>query len=390
MIQTHELCQMRILNISSYTWAIGGPARVIYDHSSVAIARGHQVTILSPISLFDEVYPVPDGVELIICKRTTPISNFFPEFSIEAYKYLKNHIHEFDIIHCHGIFHFGSIAPFLLNTKIPVAITLHGLLDVWALNNGAFKKKVFSWLIQRRLLQKAALVHIYNSKEKVDLEKYLGRNHQNVVIIPNGIRLTEMAILPPKNRFRNQFKISLDKKIVLFMGRINIKKGLDLLLPAFKKYSESYQDSVLVIAGPDDGFQSEVESFITKNSLQNQILLVGMLTGETKKAAFSDATVFTLPSYSEGFSIAVLEAMAARVSALVSNQIGFDGNIEKYNAAFEAELTVDGIYSGLSTLLQNESYRNEVAENAHKMVLELYDVEVVATELLKAFEAIVR
>ena len=234
------------------------------------------------------------------------------------------------------------------------------------------------------------MVHIYNSKEKVDLEKYLGRNHQNVVIIPNGIRLTEMAILPPKNRFRNQFKISLDKKIVLFMGRINIKKGLDLLLPAFKKYSESYQDSVLVIAGPDDGFQSEVENFITKNSLQNQILLVGMLTGETKKAAFSDATVFTLPSYSEGFSIAVLEAMAARVSALVSNQIGFDGNIEKYNAAFEAELTVDGIYSGLSTLLQNESYRNEVAENAHKMVLELYDVEVVATELLKAFEAIVR
>jgi glycosyltransferase involved in cell wall biosynthesis len=172
------------------------------------------------------------------------------------------------------------------------------------------------------------------------------------------------------------------------MGRLNIKKGLDLLLPAFKKYTEKYDDALLILAGPDDGYQAETERFIQQHQLQNKMVMVGMLTGETKKAALADADIFGLPSYSEGFSIAALEAMTAGVPALVSDRIGFDGTVAQYRAAHEVPLTVEGVYNGLSQMLQSPEYSKKLSQNAGKMVGELYDIDIVASNLIKEFAKI--
>lgn len=162
------------------------------------------------------------------------------------------------------------------------------------------------------------------------------------------------------------------------------------MLPAFKKYTETHNDTLLILAGPDDGYQAETERFIAEHHLQDKMIMVGMLTGEAKKAALSDADIFTLPSYSEGFSIAALEAMTAGVPSLVSDRIGFDGTVAKYNAAHEAPLTVEGVYEGLVTMLQNPKYGQKLAQKAQKMVWELYDINIVAGNLAKEFEKISR
>lgn len=381
-------CRMKILNICAYTWAIGGPARIIYDHTTVVLKLGHQVDILSPASPEDKIYPAPDGARIIVCKRTTPISRFFPEFSLELWDFLKKHIHEYDVVHCHGIWHFGSVAPFLFKNNTPKAITIHGLLDHWALHHGYWKKKIFSSLFQKRFLKKANLIQINNHDELNDLRQYLGFQHPNVAIIPNGMQLDELATLPPKGTFRQKFGLPTDKKIVLFMGRLNIKKGLDLLLPAFQKYAQQYDDTILVLAGPDDGYQALTERFISDHHLAHKMIMVGMLTGELKKAALADADIFALTSYSEGFSIAALEAMTAGVPALVSNRIGFDGTVAQYHAAHEVPLTVEGVLEGLVQMLQNPSYCDTLKKNAKKMVWELYDIEIVAGNLAKEFAKI--
>jgi glycosyltransferase involved in cell wall biosynthesis len=384
------LCRMRILNICAYTWAIGGPARIIYDHTTVVLKQGHEVDILSPASPGDKIYPAPEGARVIVCKRTTPISRFFPEFSLEAWKYLKNHIHEYDVVHCHGIWHFGSVAPFLFKNNTPKAITIHGLLDKWALHHGYWKKKIFSFLFQKRFLKRANLVQINNHDELNDLRQYLGFQHPNVAIIPNGMQLDELANLPPKGTFRTKFNLPSDKKLVLFMGRLNIKKGLDLLLPAFQKYTQQYDDALLILAGPDDGYQAETERFIADHQLQEKMIMVGMLTGEDKKAALADATIFALPSYSEGFSIAALEAMTSGVAALVSDRIGFDGTVAQYQAAHEVPLNVEGVHEGLVQMLQQPDYCQQLSKNAKEMVWKLYDIDIVATNLAKEFEKISR
>jgi glycosyltransferase involved in cell wall biosynthesis len=379
---------MRILNICAYTWAIGGPARIIYDHTTEVVRQGHQVDILSPMTPGEKMYPVPEGARLIECARTTPLSNIYREFSIDMYQYLKKHIHEYDVIHMHGIWHFGSLAPFLIPNKAVKVITIHGLLDKWAVAHSKWKKQIVTLLYQKRLLGKADLIQINNTDEEEDVIRYLGYRPKNMVIVPNGMKLSEYENLPAKGIFRAKHGISTDQQLVLFMGRLNIKKGLDLLLPAFKKVHEQLPNAILVLAGPDDGYQAETEDFIKRNNLGTRIKLVGMLTDTHKKEALADADLFVLPSYSEGFSIAVLEAMTSRVAALVSDRVGFGDYIKRYEAAYLTPLTSDGVADGLLKILQDKSYAAELSNRAYKMVTENFDIRVVANQLLEEYKKI--
>lgn len=379
---------MRILHICAYTWSIGGPARVIYDLSKVAIHQNHVVDILSPVSPGDKIYPAPEGVELIICKRTTPISNIYREFSVEMYSYLKEHINQYDIIHVHGIWHFGSLVPFFFKRKASVVITIHGLLDSWAVKHHQWKKDIVSVLYQKRLLKKADLIHIFNNQEEQDLKTYLGYQPETQIKIPNGIRLEDYTAQPEKGTFINNYPELKGKKIILFMSRLNEKKGLDLLLPAFKAYNKQFNDSILVLAGPDDGYESAARQFITENHLEKEILMTGMLTGDLKKAALRDADIFVLPSYSEGFSIAVLEAMASHLPCVVSDKVGFAEYIDQYQSAAITGLSVEKLTDVLLKIMQNISQRDSYAENAFKMVVENFDIRTIANQMIDAYTKI--
>lgn len=378
---------MKILNICGYTWAIGGPARIIYDHAVVQCKLGHDVTILTPVWPADEVYPVPAGAKVITVKRHW-FARFFPEFSIELWYWLKKNGDQFDVIHVHGPFHFAGMAPFLLNLKPAKAITIHGLLDRWAIRHGYWKKKIVSFLIQKKILRQANLIQINNLDEQADLLRYLGFQHPNVAIIPNGMRMGDFTDLPVRGTFREQFQISENQELILFMGRINIKKGLDLLLPAFEQLTRQRHDCVLVLAGPDDGYLTDTQDFIEKYQLQEKIRLVGMLTGEIKLGALTDADIFVLPSYSEGFSIAVLEAMAAQVPVLVSDRVGFGPEIKQAKAGHLIELTAASVSIGLNQMLSDPDYRNTLKINAYQLVKTHYDIEVVAGQLVSEFQKI--
>ena len=381
---------MRILNICAYTWAIGGPARIIYDHAGVAVRRGHQVDILSPLSPGDDLYPAPDGVTVIPVLRTPPVSRVFREYSAPLYTYLKAHIHEYDIVHCHGIWHFGSLAPFLLDKQVAKVVTIHGLLDKWAIRHSYWKKKLLSVVLQKRLLNRADLIQINNDDEHGDLLRYLGHQHPNVVQIPNGIPMADFAQLPAPGTFRRQHGIPPTQPLILFMSRLNIKKGLDLLLPAFAQYAKRHPDALLVLAGPDDGYQAEAEAFIKQNNLAEKVKLVGMLTGDDKKAALADADVFVLPSYSEGFSMAVLEAMASGTPAIVSDRVGFGEVIRETGAACLTELTPVGVLASLEKVLHNEPYRRQISQTGQALVRQRYDIEVVADQLLAAYQTVLK
>ncbi len=381
---------MRILNICAYTWQAGGPPKIIFDHTEVVLRYGHQVDILSPISPGETAYPVPSGARLILCQRTPGISRFFREFSIELYRYLQQHAHEYDVIHCHGLWHFGTLAPFMIDRTVAKVITIHGVLDRWVYARHNWKKQVMDTLAQKAYLRRADLVQINNTDEQADVLRYLGHPHPNVVMIPNGVKMSDFANLPPKNQFRQKFNLPIDRKLVLFMSRLNAKKGLDLLLPGFRDYVKTHPDTVLALAGGDDGYEATARQFIAQHNLGDSIRLVGMLTGDDKKAALADADLFTLPSYSEGFSMAVLEAMAAGTPALVSDRVGFGETIRQHEAAgLLSSLTADSVTAGLESLLGNDQLRQRVARNATALVRSKYDIDIVAKQLLDEYTKIV-
>ena len=382
---------MRILNICAYTWQAGGPPKIIFDHTEVVLRYGHQVDILSPISPGETPYTVPTGAQLILCQRTPGISRFFREFSLELYRYLQQHIHEYDIIHCHGLWHFGTLAPFMIDRKVAKVITTHGVLDRWVYAHHNSKKQLMDTLAQKAYLRRADLVQINNTDEQQDVLRYLGHQHPNVVIIPNGVKMSDFTNLPAKGSFRQKFNLPTDRKMVLFMSRLNAKKGLDLLLPGFREYVRTHPGTMLVLAGSDDGYETTARQFVADNNLSDSIRLVGMLTGEDKLAALADADLFTLPSYSEGFSMAVLEAMAAGTPALVSDRVGFGEAIRQHEAAGLLDsLTPESVTKGLEKLLGDDQLRARIAKNATALLAERYDINVVAKQLLDEYAKVVR
>ncbi|GAB3792655.1 glycosyltransferase [Spirosoma humi] len=382
---------MRILNICAYTWQAGGPPKIIFDHTEVVLRYGHQVDILSPISPGEKPYPLPDGARLILCQRTPVVSRFFREFSLELYQFLKQHAHEYDLIHCHGLWHFGVLAPFMIDKSVAKVITIHGVLDRWVYAHNNWKKQIMDTLAQKAYLQRADLVQINNIDEEADVIRYLGHAHPNIVIIPNGVKMSDFTALPPKGSFRQKFGLPMDKKLVLFMSRLNAKKGLDLLLPGFREYVQHHPDTVLALAGSDDGYEATARQFIDQHNLGDFIRMVGMLTGDDKKAALADADLFTLPSYSEGFSMAVLEAMAAGTPTLVSDRVGFGETIRAHEAAgLLTSLTPEAVRDGLEKLLSNDQLRLQVSKNATALLKAKYDIDIVAKQLLDEYTKVVK
>ena len=383
------ITKMKILNICGYSWDIGGPPKIIYDHAIEQMKMGAEVTILTPISVGQKLYSIPEGAKVITCKRHW-FSKFWAEFSPELYRWIKAHGNEYDIIHIHGVWHFSGVAPYLADIKTAKCITTHGLLDRWTIGKGYWKKYVFGLLFQKKILRNTALIQVNNTDEREDLKRFLGFEHPNVKIIPNGMSLKDFAFLPSKGTFKNQFQIPHNKQLILFMSRINLKKGLDLLLPAFKKVVASRDDCLLVLAGPDDGYLTETQNFIRDNGLENEIKLVGMLTGEDKLAALSDADIFVLPSHSEGFSIATLEALISGVPSLLSDRVGFGDAIRETNSAYLVKLNKDSIVEGLNKLLDDKEYCRVISENGIDLVKNKYNIDLVAKQLFSQFEKIIK
>lgn len=382
---------MRILNICAYSWEIGGPPKIIFDHTQVALRDGHQVDILSPISPDERPYPVPEGARLLLFPRTTPVSKYFREFSVGLYQYLQQHIQDYDVVHCHALWHFGSLAPFMTDrSAVAKVVTIHGVLDRWAYAHNNWKKSLIDRIAQKAYLRRADLVHINNTDERADLLRYFGDEHPRIELIPNGVRMSDFAVLPVKGTFRQKFNIPADRPMVLFMSRLNEKKGLDLLLPAFRDYVRQHPDTLLVLAGPDDGYEATARQFIAQHQLTDSIRLVGMLTGDDKKAALHDADLFTLPSYSEGFSIAVLEAMAAGTPTLVSDRVGFGEAIRMHQAAGLVELNSESVQAGLAQLLSNPALRQQLSRNATNLLRTQYDMDIVARQMLRAYESAIQ
>jgi glycosyltransferase involved in cell wall biosynthesis len=379
---------MKLLNICGYSWEIGGPSQVIFDHTKVQLRLGAEVTILAPQSPGERMYPVPTGARLLTVPRH-PLARVLPEFSPDLYSYVRDHADEYDLIHLHGLFHFGSMYPLAVRTRARRVLTIHGTLDRWAVRKSRWKKSLVSALLQRHLLDRADLIHVHNGDEADDVHRYLGHAPRRLLVCNNGMDLEQYARLPQPGTFRERWQLSANEKIVLFLSRLNVKKGLDLLLPAFRELAARRPDVRLVIAGPDDGYQGAVEQFVAENNLGPRVLLTGMLTGDEKLAAFVDADVFALPTYSESFSIAALEAMLIGSPALLSDRVGFGEQLRATGAAHVAKLDPESVRRGLELLLDDAAYAADLRARGPRFVREFADINVVATRLYRAFEEVV-
>ena len=136
--------------------------------------------------------------------------------------------------------------------------------------------------------------------------------------------------MPARSRFRRKYQISDTEQIILYLGRIEHRKGLDLSLEAFARVSREFLKCVFVVAGPEeDGYREILEEKASKLKVDQKVLFTGYLNPVERLEAFMDADLFILNSYSENFGMAVVEAMASGLPIITANLPGVRGVIEE-------------------------------------------------------------
>jgi len=226
-----------------------------------------------------------------------------------------------DVVHIHGLWQEQSAlgSSFAQAARKPYLVSAHGMLEPWAIQNKAWKKQLYWNLLEKRYLKGSRCLRALTTAEA---GHYRSMGLQTpVAVIPNGV--TAPATIDPELFFQ-RFPDLRKRTIVLFLGRLHPKKGLTLLCDSWSKVCSSYPEAHLVIAGPDsDAQQQSLETLVAERGIESRVTFAGMLRGEEKWAALGAASFFTLPSYSEGFSISVLEALAAGTPVILSRQCYF-------------------------------------------------------------------
>ena len=292
-----------------------------------------------------------------------------------------------DLIHSHGLWMWSDRVASLAarGLGVPHVISPHGMLEPWAMANSARKKQLMWRLFQGRALREARCLHALCEAERVSM-RVLGLTNP-IAVVPNGVNVTEFDDLPAKTEWEAAFPIAKNRHVLLFMARLHPKKGLVPLLGAWQKLARQFPDWILAIAGPDEaGHRAELEAIVAAQKLENSVIFAGMLDGEKKRAALRRADAFVLPSFSEGFSIAILEAMCCALPVLLTPECHFPDAVLK-GAAIECAPREDSLETGLRELLeQSDGARAAMGARGRDLVAQKYSWQSVARQWKQVYQ----
>jgi glycosyltransferase involved in cell wall biosynthesis len=368
------------------------------------VNQDHDVTVFTTNSNLDQDLDVPtdrlvdvQGVKVRYFRRVEPFKHFLP-----GVKYLSKSIGTLyapdmkaaleeiagrvDVMHTHMPFVYPTLATAKAASKWKVPLFYHqrGVFDPERLKFRAFKKSLYLSLVEKPILRGATTLIALTEAER-DSYARLGIGRP-VRVIPNGITLPPSPDVAEFNRVLGDMRITNTHQVVLFMGRLHPIKGADRLLAAFERIAADFPNAVLVLAGPDEfAIRASLRSRAVVAGLEHRILFPGMVSGERKSALLHRADLFCLPSDAEGFSMAILEAMAHSTAVLISPRCFFP-DVESVRAGRIVNPAVGDLERALRSLLSNPRELVSMGEAGRALVSERYTWPSVAAKMLEAYQ----
>ncbi len=385
---------MKILQvIPSIAAGFGGPSSAVLGMSSALSLLGQEVRIITTDADVGARMNVP-------LAQPQPLKGFeicyYPVRFLKHYKFspgllqaLRSQIPAYDVVHIHSLFQFSTLSASFYCRRFhkPHIIRPLGHLDPYALKHRGFIKSIYMRAFELNNLNNASAVH-YTSTDEMRLACGLNIKSRPL-IIGLGVDLEEFSQLPDYGEFRQKHPELKEKKIILFFGRINFKKGLDLLVEAFAGLAASRDDLYLVIAGPDDeGYAGKVKGWLKSRNVSHKSLFTGMLSGRDKLCLLRDSDIFVLPSYTENFALAVVEAMAAGLPVVVSERVGISADISDCGCGVVVPLEAARLEDALNKLLKDEASAKAMGQRARALAREKFGWGQAAQKLLAAYKEI--
>ena len=304
--------------------------------------------------------------------------------------WLWRHASDYSLVHIHALFSWcPNVAALIARYKgIPYVIRPLGVLNRWGMENRRPLLKRLSFaLIERRVLRYAAFIHYTAELERVEAAECGFEDHP--MIIPNPVEFPNCSDGAPKEHLRARYPELRARRIVLFLSRIDRKKGLDLLIPAFQSVLKSIPDVALVIAGDGDRALIEtVREQCRALAIEDSVYWPGFLDNEAKLGALGEAEVFVLPSYSENFGIAVIEAMAAAVPVIITDRVGICREVVQGKAGLVIAAALEPLRNAMVRLLSDEPFRTALGQNGKMLARSYFAPGAVIDKLVAGYASV--
>ncbi|MBW4527504.1 MAG: hormogonium polysaccharide biosynthesis glycosyltransferase HpsP [Phormidium tanganyikae FI6-MK23] len=385
---------MKILQIvPSISLVYGGPSQMVLGLSSALAEAGIEVTIATTDSNGDvgqAPLDVPLGIPIaqngykILYFRCSPFRRY--KFSIDLLQWLSNNAQNYDVAHIHALFSPVSScsAAIARSRQLPYILRPLGTLDPADLQKKRHLKRLYAAVLERPNLSRAAAVHFTSDQEAKTSERF--NTVTRDLVIPLGVSL------PPSESIsiREKLSIPTDKPILLFMSRIDPKKGLDLLLPALETLDREFH---FVLAGgnpQDPSYEAAIRDRIQSSSLKDKTSIVGFITGSEKTALLKTADLFVLPSYYENFGIAVAEAMSVGTPVVISDQVHIWQEIERSQSGWICTCDVERLTQTLKEAICDRAEQLRRGKNAQIHAQKHYSWNAIAQQMITTYREIQR
>ena len=361
---------MRILHVvPTYLPATryGGPIFAVHGLCRALAARGHQVEVFTTNVDGEGISDVPlgmaverDGVNVHYFASTLRRVYFSPSMRTA----LLRRIDDFDLVHAHSVFLWptAQAARAAHAAHVPYLISPRGMLvPELVRSRSRFVKKAWITLVERRNFAHASAIH-FTSERELDDARRLHVPIPRAVVVPNGI---DLPPLPDVVR---------EKGLVLFLGRVNWKKGVDRLIDAVQRVPNAR----LIVAG-----RSEGETLVAGS----RVTFAGEVLGEEKQELLSRADVLVLPSLSENFGNVVLEAMACATPVIVTPGVGLAADLRASGAGLVAEGDPASLALAIERVLSDAELRAEMGRRGRALVESRFTWARVAAEMESAYHS---
>ena len=384
---------MKVLHvIPSVATARGGPSFAIRELTTGLSAAGITVHRASTNDNGPGLIDVPlntpvdeKGVECYYFARQLR----FYTVSLPFHRWICRNVKNYDLVHIHAMFSYCSnvAAMEAARQNVPFIVRPLGVLNQWGMKNRRPGLKQLSLqFIEKRLIARAALMHYTSEQERIEAS-WIGVN-QRSAIISNAVDIPEH---PQRHagQLQKQFPQLNGKRIVLFLSRIDRKKGLDLLIAALPAILRNEPNAILVIAGNGDPtLVSELRVQASTLGVGESIVWAGFLEGEQKAAALASSDLFVLPSYSENFGIAVAEALAYGLPVVTTDQVAVHREVSLARAGIVTACNAEQVADAITSILQSDSTRHTFASNARHLAEECFSKSAMIRAVSNMYDSV--
>lgn len=385
---------MKILHyLPSFRLQRGGPVRAVLDLASNLVSRGHGVTLLTceygdiPAAWAEEGAGRP-RVVLMDQPETFngPIGR--------AYRgVIAREVGWSDVVHVHGVWNYSNVqlAGTARAQGKPYIVSLRGMLDDWSMEQKALKKRVFHFLIYKKLLERAAAVHCTAQAELDQSKKWFPRGRG--IVVANLLDLGPFRAPPGPGLAREKFAVlGNGKRNVLFLSRLHYKKGAEVLIgaAALLRGSGGVACNFILAGEGDESYVRTLKELAADRGVAQDVHFVGHVSGALKVSLYQAADIFALPTSQENFGFVFPEALASGTPVVTTKGVDIWGELLAGGGAAIVERTQEAFAHEIAAILGDEVRLERMRAASRPFVFATYDEGVLMDQFERMYAEALR